>query len=427
MTQNHLLTSGLLSRRLFLGAAGGTIVAAAAAPAWAQGTTSPDGTTGEPLLDIANEAAARPMPKMEVEPPIEPERRVGYCVVGLGQFALNQIIPSIGESRMSKLVALVSGDREKAETVAEQYGVSTEAIYNYDNFDEIAENDEIDIVYIILPNSLHAEFTVRAFEAGKHVMCEKPMAVSVEECEQMIAAAETANRKLMIAYRAQYEPFNLEAIRMIRDGELGTIRSLDNVAARPIDLENPADEWRVVKDLAGGGSLMDIGIYALNGARYLLGEEPVEISATISNPEGDERFTDVEDILSWRMRFPSGVIANCLTGYSFSGNRFSVYGSDASLTLEPATDYYKHGLRVMTEEEQTEPQIQEKNQFALEMDHLAEAVLNDTPVKTPGEEGLQDVRLMLKIYEAAETGAPVTIDWSYQRAVPAEQGADQQA
>jgi len=426
MSQPIAPASRSLSRRLFLGAAGTSFVAAATAPVWAQGSSSSDGTTGEPPVDVPEQPAARPMPQMEVEPPIEPERRVGFCVVGLGQFALNQIIPSFGESRMSKLVALVSGDRQKAETVAEQYGVSTDAIYGYDNFDDIAKNDEIDVVYIILPNALHAEFTIRAAQAGKHVMCEKPMAVSAEECERMIAACEEANRKLMIAYRAQYEPYNLEAIRMIRDGDLGELRSLDNVAARPIDLENPADEWRVDQDLAGGGSLMDIGIYALNGARYLTGEEPVEVSATISNPEGDQRFHDVEDIVAWRMRFPSGVIANCLTGYSFSGNRFSVYGSEASLTLEPATDYYKHSLRVMTEEEQTEPQIPEKNQFALEMDHLAEAVLNDTPVKTPGEEGLQDVRLMLKIYEAAESGGVVPIDWSYERAVPAEQGPDGQ-
>lgn len=209
---------------------------------------------------------------------------------------------------------------------------------------------------------------------------------------------------------------------MIREDELGTLRTVDNIAARPIDLSNPADEWRVDKELAGGGSLMDIGIYALNGARYPVGEEPLEFMATILNPKGDEGFTDVEDIVSWRMRFPSGVIANCLTGYSFSGNRFSVYGSDASLTLEPATDYYEHGLRVMTAQDQTEPQIQERNQFALEMDHLSEAVLNDTPVKTPGEEGMQDVRLMMKIYEAAETRAPVAVDWSYQRDVPAQEG-----
>lgn len=426
MSQSSHQTVTPFTRRLFLGAAGSTLFAAAAAPVAAQGTTSPDGLTGEPPVDVPDGPAARPMPQMEVEPPLAPERRLGYCVVGLGQFALNQIIPSFGESRMSRLVALVSGDRDKAEGVAEQYGVSTDAIYNYDNFDDIADNDEIDIVYIILPNGLHAEFTIRAAQAGKHVMCEKPMAVSVEECEQMIAACQDANRKLMIAYRAQYEPYNLEAIRMIRDGELGELRTVDAVAARPIELSNPADEWRVDKALAGGGSLMDIGIYALNGARYLTGEEPVEVMAAISNPEGDERFTDVEDLVSWQMRFPSGVIANCLTGYSFSGNRFSAFGSDASLTLEPATDYYEHGLRVVTEQEQTEPQIQEQNQFALEMDHLSEAVLNDTPVKTPGEEGMQDVKLMLKIYEAARTKGPVAIDWTYERAVPAEEGADRQ-
>lgn len=408
---------GSISRRLFIGAAGGGLVVAAAAPVLGQGTTSPQGLGGEAPRDVPPEATARPMPRMQEEPPLPPDRRVGWCIVGLGQFAMNQIIPSFGESRMSKLVALVSGDAEKARRVAQEHGLREDAIYNYDNFDDIARNDEIDVVYIILPNALHAEFAVRAAEAGKHVMCEKPMAVSVEECDRMIEASKTANRKLMIAYRAQYEPFNLEAMRMIRDGELGDVRVIENVAARPIDLENPADQWRVKRDLSGGGALMDIGIYALNGARYLLGEEPVEITAAIHNPEGDERFRNVEDVVMWRMRFPNGVIANCATGYSYSANRFSVHGSEASLTLEPATDYYRHNMYVTKAEVREEPQIEEKNQFALEMDHLSEAVLNDTEVKTPGEEGKQDVRLMMAIYQAADSGEAVQVDWEYRRPV----------
>lgn len=415
---------GGISRRLFLGAAGGGLLAAATAPAFAQGAISPQGLGGDAPRDVPAEPTGRPMPQMTMQPPLPPERRVGWCVVGLGQFALNQIIPSFGESRMSKLVALVSGNPEKASQVAREHGVREDAIYNYDNFDEIARNDEIDVVFIILPNAQHAEFAIRAAEAGKHVMCEKPMAVSVEECDRMIEASKNANRKLMIAYRAQYEPFNLEAMRMIRDGDLGQTRVIENVAARPIDLENPADQWRVKRDLSGGGSLMDIGIYALNGARYLTGEEPIEITAAIHNPEGDERFREVEDVVAWSMRFPSGITANCATGYSYNANRFSVHGSEASLTLEPATDYYRHNLRITRQERREEPQIEEQNQFALEMDHLSEAILDDTEVKTPGEEGRQDVRLMLAIYEAAESGQPVRVDWQFERAIdPAATGS----
>jgi glucose-fructose oxidoreductase len=199
------------------------------------------------------------MPEMEKEMPEAPEKRLGYAIVGLGQFALNQIIPSFAESKSSKLVALVSGKREKALQVADRYGVDQKNIYDYQNFDRIADNDEIDIVYIILPNALHAEYTVRAFKAGKHVLCEKPMAVTAEECETMIRAGREADRKLMIAYRAQYEPYNLEAIRMSREGELGKIRLVTSDHGRILDPKVPADQWRMVKALAGGGSLYDIG------------------------------------------------------------------------------------------------------------------------------------------------------------------------
>jgi glucose-fructose oxidoreductase len=398
-----------LSRRVFLRGTGGSLIVGSAlslaGPTFAQSA----GSGGN--VDASSTPTGRPLPEMEKEMPQEPGKRLGYAIVGLGQFALNQIIPSFAESKSSKLVALVSGNRQKAEQVADRYGVDRKNIYGYDTFDNIANNDEIDIVYIILPNALHAEYTVRAFKAGKHVLCEKPMAVTVEECETMIRAGREAGRKLMIAYRAQYEPYNLEAIRMSRAGELGTIRLVTSDHGRILDPKVPADQWRMIRSLAGGGSLYDIGIYSLQAARYITGEEPVEVSGHISSDASDPRFREIEDLVTFQLRFPSGILANLSSSYSTSSiKRIQVFGSKASLVLDPATEYERHQMMVKTEKEERRVQIPEGNQFANEMDHMVEAVLENREPKTPGEEGLRDVRIMQAVYRAAENGKPVSLE-----------------
>jgi glucose-fructose oxidoreductase len=400
-----ILTDTSLSRRLFLRGTGGGLMLASAAPAFAQGV----GGGGAPAPP-PDHPAGRPMPEMEKNMPEAPGKRLGYAIVGLGQFALNQIIPSFAESKSSKLVALVSGNRDKAMQVADRYGVDQKNIYDYQNFDRIADNDEIDIVYIILPNAMHAEYTLRAFKAGKHVLCEKPMAVTVEECETMIRAGREASRKLMIAYRAQYEPYNLEAIRMSWEGELGKIKLVTSDHGRILDPKVPADQLRMVKSLAGGGSLYDIGIYSLQAARYLTGEEPVEVAAHISSDTSDPRFKEIEDLVSFQLRFPSGALANLSSSYSTSSiKRFQVFGSKASLILDPATDYYRHQMMVRNEKEERRVQMPEGNQFAAEMDHLSEAVTANSEPKTPGEEGLRDVRIMQAAYRAAQEGRTVSL------------------
>ena len=392
------------SRRLFMGAASAGLVAAAG-PANA-------------LEQIPDKAIGRPQPVLQKKPPIPESEKLGFAVVGLGQLALGEILPAFAESRMSKLVALVSGNPEKAKKTAARSGVRPDAIYDYGGFDRIAQDDRIDVVYIVLPNALHADFTVRALKAGKHVLCEKPMAVSVEQCRQMIAAAEQAKRKLMIAYRAQYEPYSLDAMRRIRSGELGDLQMISTDNGRTADPSDPADQWRLLHDLAGGGSLMDIGIYGLNGARYLSGEEPAEVRAQIFNRPDDHRFAQVEDVVAWQLRMPSGLIVNSSCGYSYERtSRFDVLGTKARLTMDPATEYHEHKTVISTGGAKNQPQIMERNQFAAEMDHLANAIKEGRPVKSPGEEGMQDIRLMMAIYDAAKTGQPVKTDWRYVRAV----------
>jgi predicted dehydrogenase len=356
-------------------------------------------------------AQAAPAPSKE--PSLPPEQKLGWAVVGLGKFATEQIIPSFGECKRSRLVAFVSGDRTKAERYAQQYGINPKNIYNYQNYDTIRDNPEVDVIYIILPNGLHAEYTIRGVQAGKHVMCEKPMANSVAECQAMINAARQANRKLMIAYRAQYEPYNLAAIELARGQrkELGKLKAFVSDHGRILDPADPADRWRMDKELAGGGSLPDIGIYSLNAARYITGEEPIEISAMMYSTPNDPRFREVEENVNFTLRFPSGVLANCTSSYGYADTkRIQVFGSEGTLELSPATDYYQHRLFVEKEKVREERNIDEKNQFALEMDHLSECIMQNREPKTPGEEGLQDVRLIQTIYEAARTGRRIQLE-----------------
>ncbi|MGE5659635.1 MAG: Gfo/Idh/MocA family protein [Actinomycetota bacterium] len=370
------------------------------------------GTTSVFAISKPLRTLAQAAPAPSEEPSLPPEQKLGWAVVGLGKLATEQIMPSFGECKRSRLVALVSGDRAKAERYAQQYGVNPKNIYNYQTYDRIRDNPEVDVIYIILPNGLHAEYTIRGAQAGKHIMCEKPMANSVAECQAMINAARQANRKLMIAYRAQYEPYNLAAIEIARGQrkELGQLKAIVADHGRIVNPAEPQDRWRINKQLAGGGSLPDIGIYSLNAARYLTGEEPSEVSAMIYSTPNDSRFLEVEENVNFILRFPSGVLANCTSSYGYSDTkRIQVFGSEGTLELNPATDYYQHRLFLSKEKVREERNIDEKNQFALEMDHLSECIMQNRQPKTPGEEGLQDIRLIQTIYEAAQTGRKIQL------------------
>ena len=356
----------------------------------------------------------RPFPDLQDDLPQPPDERVGFAIVGLGAYALGQIIPNLSQSRRSRLAAVVSGNADKARTVARAYGLGDRHVYSYDTFDDVAEAETVDAVYVILPNTMHRAWTERAFEAGKHVLCEKPMAVTVEDCEAMIAAAEQAGKKLMIGYRAQYDPINRRAIELVRgegdDGSrIGTPRLVIADHGRILDLSATRDEWRAQKELAGGGSLYDIGIYSLNGARYLLGEEPIEVTARYTPGSGRDE-VDVEEGVVWSMQFPSGAVANCSSSYLVGQSKqMRVYGSDGEVTLDPATDYYARNLYLSNGNEETHIVIPNPNQFAAMLDEMAAAVQEDRAPKTPGEEGLRDVRIMQAIYESAASGRPVTL------------------
>jgi predicted dehydrogenase len=343
--------------------------------------------------------------------PMPPDQRVGFAVVGLGRLAVDQIIPAFAQSKKARLVGLVSGTPEKSSAIAAQYGVKSSSVYSYSDYEKIKDNPEIQVVYIVLPNALHADFTIRAASAGKHVLCEKPMATSSADARRMIDACANADRKLMIAYRCQYEVYNRSIIEAVRSKSLGSIGLLEAA-----NLQNQAHDgqWRLRKDLAGGGSLPDVGLYCLNGARAILEEEPYEVSATTWSPPNDDRFREVEDTVSFTLRFPSGAIANCASSYGLhETRRLRVYGTDASISLENAFAYHGQELTLTRKEQGIESASRQtldaKNQFALEMDHMATCIAENLKPHTPGEEGLQDHLIMESIYKSAQTGQPVKI------------------
>jgi predicted dehydrogenase len=350
------------------------------------------------------------VPQLPVPP--APGKKLGWALVGLGNLAIFQVLPAFAKAETSKLVAFVSGRPQKAKQLAARYGVNEKNIYNYDNFDTIANNPEIDVVYIILPNSMHAEYTIRALKAGKHVLCEKPMANTPEDCEKMIAAAKAANRKLAIGYRVRHEPYNQAMIKMARDQEMGPTRVILADAGFNISLvmgSGSEKQWRLVKKMAGGGSLMDIGIYALNATRYLSGEEPTEVNAMIYSTPNDPRFSEVEETITFQLRFPSGILANCTSSYGGPLSRFRVVGTKGAFELEPAQGYSGLHMRVLRGNNIEHRDFPVRDHFALEMDSVSESVMTNKEPLTPGEEGLKDLRIMMAIYESARTGKPVKL------------------
>ncbi len=400
-----------LPRRHFLHGAGGLLAAAGLAPfaLSQQPARQPNGqnyVSLSPIHDVQTEGP-------EKDPgPFEPaDRRVGFAIVGLGRLAIDEILPAFGASKLCKPVALVSGDPEKARKIADQYGIKPGSLYSYANYEQLARNPDVKAIYIVLPNGMHEEYVVRGAKTGRHILCEKPMANSVAECERMIAACKTASVLLMIAYRQQYEPNNRAIVKMVREGKLGTLRSC---VATNTQNEGDPTQWRLNRKLAGGGCLPDVGVYCLNAARFLSGEEPSEVFGYTVQPPDDPRFKEVEATCNFSLRFPSGLVAACNSGYAgHHSQTLRLEGSDAWAGLEPAFGY--HGIKLRTSrfvdghETLMEPSIPDKDQFALEMDHFADCILQNRQPHTPGEEGLQDQRLIEAIYQSAASGRTVKV------------------
>ncbi|HWW68897.1 MAG TPA: Gfo/Idh/MocA family oxidoreductase, partial [Duganella sp.] len=317
-----------------------------------------------------------------------------------GGYGLGVIIPQFKNCQHSKLVALVSGDPAKAKRVAAEYGVPETGIYDYKSYDKLKDNPDVDVIYICLPVFMHLEYTVRGAAAGKHILCEKPMALSSAECETMIAACKKAGKKLMIGYRCHFEPYNLEAIRRARAGEIGKLRYFRSEHGFTA---GGSSSWRLKKAMSGGGSLMDIGIYALQAARYMTGEEPVAVYAKETTDRSDPRFREVEDMIEFQLEFPSGVIGSCMSMYSANQNHILLMGDKGRIELEPGTSYAGQRLWVGNGRgnEITPPPGPGATQWAGQLDHMSKCVIDNREPIVPGEEGLRDMRIIEAIYKSA--------------------------
>lgn len=328
------------------------------------------------------------------------DRKLGIALVGLGQYSEGQLAPALKETSDCYLAGIVTGTPEKIGKWRRKYDIPEGNVYNYENFDTISSNPAIDIVYVVLPNAMHAEYTIRALEAGKHVICEKPMAVTVADCDRMIAAAVKAGKMLSIGYRLHFEPHNMEMMKFGREKEMGEIKHI--IANNGM---GSTEGWRLDKSLAGGGPLMDLGIYCVQGVRYTLGMEPIAVTAQ-EGPKTDlEKFSEVEESLTWQMEFPCGVTALCKTSYSEGMNILQAEAEHGWAKLEPAYPY--SGIKGETSKGEID--CAEVNQQAHQMDDFAKAIKEhrDTPV--PGEMGRQDVKILQAIYRAMETGERMEI------------------
>jgi predicted dehydrogenase len=340
--------------------------------------------------------------------PLPPEERVGYAIVGVGKLTAEELLPAFRASKRSRLRAIVTDDREKGLEYADAYGLSEDDVFDYDGFDRLATRDDVKGIYIVLPNNLHRDYTERAARMGKHVLCEKPLATTVEDAEAMVRACKAAGVRLMTAYRCQYTPQHWAARDAVQQGLLGNVGLVESIHAQ---LEDDPSVWRLQREMAGGGPLPDIGLYCLNTVRFVLGEEPEEVFAYQFQPKDDPRFAEVEERLAWTMRFPSGLLANCTCSYNaVKAAQLRVYGDKGWLSMDPAFTYEGLELEFVREDAREQRIMKEENQFALELDHFSQCIADNAQPFTPGEEGLQDQRIMAAIYRSAESSQPVKLE-----------------
>jgi len=336
-----------------------------------------------------------------------PDRKpVGYAAIGLGTIS-DIFMRACANSSKAKITALVTGHpADKGKKYAGLYGIPPTSIYTYETFDRIRDNQDVEAVYVGLPNSMHLEYTQRAALAGKHVLCEKPMAISSAECRTMIAACHAAKVKLMIAYRIQYEPLWNRAIQMISSGAIGQLQSFQGGFYNHQD----AGAWRLSRKLGGGGSVLDLGIYPLNAIRHITREEPANFTAVVSTRDHSGRFAEVEQSIEWTMKFPSGIVASCGCSYGQSGPAFlTVNGDQGYLDMRPGFFYDAPRLSGQVSGQTGGKQIdiagngRNPYQFTIEAEHFASCIRNDREPLSPGEEGLKDLLAIESIYRAAGT------------------------
>ena len=331
-------------------------------------------------------------------------QKIRYAVVGLGHIVQVAVLPAFKHAQNSEVVALVSGDPQKQKKIAEKYGIDRVCFY-----EELEDclRDGVDAVYIGVPNHRHREFCIRAARAGVHILCEKPLAPAIQDCEAMIAAAEENGVKLMTAYRLHFEEANLKAVQLAQSGKLGELRFFSSEFAQQVDAENV----RVTEPSEkGGGPVYDMGVYCINASRYLFRDEPSEISA-FSASAGERRFNNTEEMISVVMRFPKERLASftCSFGGADIG-KYALVGTDGTLDADPAYEYSEGlKLRVRIKGKEKKLQFPKRDQFAAQIEYFSNCVLRNKQPEPSGYEGLADVRVIEAIYESVRTRRLVTL------------------
>ncbi|SDH89146.1 Gfo/Idh/MocA family protein [Mucilaginibacter sp. P19] len=326
------------------------------------------------------------------------------AIMGLGGYG-TIVAEAMRKCTKAKLVGVISGTPSKVKAWQSKYGIPEKNCYNYENFDNIKNNSDIDAVYVITPNGLHHDFVIRVAAAGKHAICEKPMAVNAKEGQEMVDACKKANVKLLVGYRMHFEPKTLEVIRMRQNGEFGKIRFFQGQCGFTI---GDPTQWRLNKKLAGGGSMMDIGIYAINGSRYMTGEEPIWVTAQETKTDTVKFKEGVDETIQFQFGFPSGAVASCLSTYNMNNlDRFFLDGEKGFAEMQPSTGYGPiKGRTHLGELNQPVTTHQ-----TVQMDEMCEIIFNNKKPVVPvnGEEGVKDLKIIDAIYLAVKTGKKVEV------------------
>lgn len=327
------------------------------------------------------------------------------AIMGLGSYG-TRVAEAMQYCTKAKLVGVISGTPSKIEAWQSKYNIPVKNCYNYENFDSIRDNPDIDAVYVITPNGLHHDEVIRVANAGKQAICEKPMAVNAKEAQEMIDACRKANVKLLVGYRMHFEPHTLEIIRMRNEGDFGKVLFFQGLSGFIIGDPN---QWRLNKKLSGGGSMMDIGIYSVNGSRYMVGEDPVWVTAEETKNDPVKFKEGIDETIQFQLGFPGGAVASCLSTYSMNNlDRFFLNGTDGFAELDPATGYGP--IRGRTNKgELIAPDVTHQT---VQMDEMADIILHGKKpiVAVDGEEALKDLKIVDAIYEAVKTTKKIELN-----------------
>lgn len=336
------------------------------------------------------------------------KKKLGVALVGLGSYSTYQLAPALLDAEHCYLAGIVTGTPDKEQVWANKYNIPKKNIYNYQNFDNISKNDSIDIVYVVLPNSMHADFSIRAAKAGKHVICEKPMAMNVEECNAIIKACEENGVKLGIGYRLHSEPYTQEIKRIIQKKTFGAINYISADAGYR-SMSNP-DQWRLNKELSGGGALMNMGVYAIQSVIYGTGENPISVSAQEYSTRPDY-FKQTDETITAQFEFASGVVGSIMTSHNIRANRLFASCERGWYELDPASTYIPLAGRTSNGQLNFPQESQQK----LQMDDFAKCILFDNPNRAPGEMGKRDMIIVEAIYKSiAEGGSKIKLNFAPQ-------------